>query len=250
MSAFDGEPQPVVPNTEAAPTNQEGVISELVGEGKKFNSIEALALGKIESDKYIANLERQNRELQEDVGKKEYAKELLDQLRNKAADPVPASTVAPESVTTGPIDSTTPPVLSEEDLKSLVEETLVSRDRAAVAKANVETVDRQLTEMFGTEAAAKIEAKSQELNLTKERLQEIAAESPAAFMSLIGEAPKPNPLVTQGTVNTSSVLTESNERNSAYYQKLRREDPKSYHSVKISQQMFADAERLGDSFYN
>jgi hypothetical protein len=80
-------------------------------------------------------------------------------------------------------------------------------------------------------------------------MQELAAESPSAFFSLIGEPKKSfNPMV-QGSVRTEGVnMQASTDRNWNYYQKLRRENRNLYYTPKIQRQLMEDKARLGSKF--
>lgn len=110
-------------------------------------------------------------------------------------------------------------------------------------------VDQELEKSFGTEAKATIQKKAEELGMSLQRMQEIAAESPTAFFSLIGEPKKSfNPMV-QGSVRTEGVnMQASTDRDWSYYQNLRRENKNLYYTPKIQRQLMEDKVRLGDKF--
>ena len=258
MSVFtSGETNPPVNNVQGdnqGNGNQLSFMDQLVGDGKKFSDVEALAKGKMEADQHIHNLEMQVKALTDSTAKNDYAKELIDQLQNnKAAAPNTASDVVPPNnntnVSTEPAN--TPSGLSEDDLRSLVTKTLAEQKGKEVADSNLRAVDAKLTEKFGTEANARIEKKAMELGMTKDRLQAIAAESPTAFFTLIGEPTQmPNNPIINGSVRTDSVVQNTSERNFNYYQDMRRKDPKMFNSPAMQAQQMDDAVRLGDKFYN
>lgn len=230
---------------------QTSFLAQLVeAKGDNWKDPEVLAKGKLESDKYIQELERQIAELKEDVTKEDYAEKILQTIKEKAA----ASNTAPQSspnnnnVGTGQ-EGTPQPTLSEEDLKSLVEKTLAERETKATVEQNVATVEKELEAKYGTEAGSVVKAKAEELGISLARLGEIAQESPNAFFALIGEKRQPiNPMVS-GTVRTEGVnFTQSTDRDWAYYQKLRRENKSLYYTPKIQRQLMDDKKRLGDKF--
>lgn len=229
-------------------TNQEDWLAKVVeAKGESFKDVQVLAKSKLESDNYIKQLETQLTELRGELGKEEAAKKLLAEL--EARRQAPNANPLPNTGETKPSD--TKPELSEEILERLVEETLTKREQANTASQNTKLVQTQLEQKYGTEAKAKVEAKAQELGLSMARLSALAAESPSAFMTLIGE-PKPEmkPIVT-GTVNTASAqFSNPAERTWAFYQDLRRKDKALYYSPKIQQQMMQDKNRLGDRFGN
>ena len=225
------------------PTNESFVNQLVKAKGDNFSDPEVVAKSKLEADAFISNLEKQNAELREDLGKQDYAKDLLTQLQT----PVVKTETLP--INTNSDDSTK--LLESGELESLIADTLTKREVEAKATSNLKVVDDKLEELFGTEAEKKVEAKAQELGLTKEYLKSMASESPQAFFSLIGEKVEKlvNPL-TQSTVNTASVYNHVSDRDYAFYSKIRKENPRDYYSPKVQQAMLVDAQRLGDKFYN
>jgi len=241
--------QPEIQATENTPP-QDSFVQKLVeAKGDNWKDPEVLAKGKIEADGYIQQLESQLTSLREDLGKQDYAKSLLDQLQNKAAESTTANTVTPKNNIGDTSDGNTNPNLSEEDLKSLVERTLTERDKDSVVKQNLNLVNEEMEKSYGTDASAKIHDKAKELGLTIERMQEIAAESPTAFFNLIGELKKDFKPMVQGSVRTEGVnMQASSERDWSYYQNLRRDNRSLYYTPKIQRQLMEDKNRLGGKF--
>jgi len=238
--------------TENSPPQDSFVAKLVEAKGENWQNPEVLAKGKLEADSYIQQLESQLTQMREDLGKQDYAQKLLDQLQNKAADTTTANAAMSNNNNTGGTsDGNTNPNLSEDDLKSLVEKTLSAREKDGLVKQNLSIVDQELEKSYGTEAKATVQKKANELGISIERMQEIAAESPNAFFSLIGEPKKNfNPMV-QGSVRTEGVnMQTSTERNWAHYQNLRRSNPNEYYTPKVQQQLMEDKMRLGDSFGN
>jgi hypothetical protein len=255
LSVFT-ETQVTTPETTEASTGQtttnESFVRKLIEtKGENFNDPEVVAKSKLEADAFITNLERQNSELRSDLDKQDYSKKLLEQLENKATETTYVNPLESNnnngSTATG--DETKAPV-SGDDLESLINEALTKRDATSKAQSNLESVDKKLNELYGTEANATIENKGAELGLSKERLQEMAAESPAAFFALIGEkvAQSVNP-VSQSTVNTASAYNQTADRDYNYYSKIRKENPTAYFQPSTQRQMEQDATRLGSKFY-
>jgi hypothetical protein len=228
---------------------QESYLQKLVqAKGENWSNPEVLAKGKLEADGYISNLESQLTELREELNKQDYSKTLLDQLQEQAADPTTAKLGEPSNNSSTNSQNTTAS-LSEDDLKSLVEKTLTEREKGTALANNLSLVDQELEKSFGTEAKTKVANKAKELGMSMERMREIAAESPQAFFSLIGEPEKTFSPMVQGSVRTEGVnMQNSTERDFSYYQKLRRENRNLYYSAKTQQQMFQDKDRLGEKF--
>jgi len=245
------QPEQLTEQTQLETAPQESYLQKLVeAKGENWKDPEVLAKGKLEADGYIKNLEDQLATLREDMKKQDYQAQLLEQLQNKATGTTTVGTATPNNNGSTETQNTTAS-LSENDLESLVEKTLVKRERDSVIKQNLTQVDQELQKSFGTEAAAKVQEKARELGMSMERLRDIAAESPTAFFSLIGQPQKSfNPMV-QGSVRTEGVnMQASNVRNWNYYQNLRRENPNQYYSPKVQQQMIQDRMQMGDKFGN
>lgn len=252
-NVFDQAQQPSGQSQESqaqqmTPEQQESYLAKLVAaKGENWKDPEVLAKGKLEADGYIKNLEEQLRSMREDLEKQDYAKRLLEELQNKATSPTNVkSGVANNNNGGTATEGNTQPQVSEDTLKSLVEQTLTARERDNTVKQNLAVVDQELQKAYGTEAPAVVQKKAQELGLTVQRLQELAAESPNAFFNLIGEPKKSFQPIVQGSVRTEGVnMQASAERNFDYYQKLRRENKSLYYTPKVQRQMMDDASRLG-----
>lgn len=237
--------------TDQQTPTQSSFLQKLVeAKGEQWKDPEVLAKGKLEADNYISELERQLEELRQDTGKQDFAKQLLEEIQKKATAPNTVTESLPNNDNVGTKSEGTPqPNVSEEDLKSLVEKTLVEREAKATVEQNLATVEKELEAKFGTEASSVVAKKAQELGMSLKRMEEIASESPTAFFALIGEKRQViNPLG-NGTIRTEGAnFSQTNERNWAYYQKLRRENKSLYFTPKIQQQLMEDKRRLGDKF--
>lgn len=252
MGTFTDQSEPTNNAAEPiAPTNETFVNQLVKAKGDNFLDPEVVAKSKLEADAFITNLENQNAELREDLGKHNYAKDLLEQLQDKTTH---VANVKPEPTSIDPSntssDSSTK-LLESGDLESLISDTLTKREAQVKTDANLLAVDSKLKELFGTEADKTVEAKAQELGLSMEHLKTMAAESPQAFFALIGERVEKivNP-VAQSTVNTGGVYNHVSDRDYGFYTKMRKENPRDYYSPKVQQAMVVDAQRLGDKFYS
>ena len=189
--------------------------------------------------------------MREDLKKKEYQEEVLEQLQKKATDSTAVNNGAPNNNNSNADGENTTRNISEEDLKSLVEKTLTERDKDSVVKQNLRLVNEEMEKSYGTEATAKIQEKAQELGMSFERMQQIASESPNAFFNLIGEPKKDFRPMVQGSVRTEGVnMQASSERDWNYYQNLRRDNRSLYYTPKVQRQLMEDKGRMGDRFGN
>jgi hypothetical protein len=224
----------------------------VAAKGEKFQDPQELAKGYLHSQEYIANLERQNKELMEDVGKKDYMQEVLDRIDAQKAKPAAGEKASNEN--SGTNDTGNQPGVSVEQIKGLIAETLTEQEARNTAAANLQETDRLLEEAFGTDAKQKMQERANELGMSGERMKELASESPTAFMALMGDAPRKETNQTRTSqLNTQrdGFSSQTGEKNFAYYQKMRRENPKLYYSPKVQNEMFTQRTKLGEEgFYN
>lgn len=233
--------------TQQTQTQEDWLAKIVEVKGEAFKDPQVLAKSKLESDNYIKQLESQLTDLRTELSKEDAAKKLLAELQSRRQDPNANS--VPKQGETNPSD--TKPVLSEDAIQRLVEETLSKREQANSAQQNAKLVQDQLTQKYGTEAKAHVEKKAQELGMSFDRLSALAAESPSAFMTLIGEPKTEFKAPVQGTINTAAGnYSNPSERNWDYYQNLRRTNKTLYFNPKTQQQMMQDKMRLGDRFGN
>lgn len=249
MSVFDGENNQ---NTSTTLTNQgesnQSFVAELVKtRGDQWSDPEVIAKGKIEADRYIEQLKQQLEEFREKAEKGAKVDSLVSKIEQEAAKTANAN--AQSKSNSGANESNTKTPVSEDEIQGLIEQVLTKREQENTVKQNLTQVDSQLEQMFGTEARNVVQKKAQELGLSLDRLKEVAAESPTAFFSLIGEKPKDFKPMTNGSIRTESVNMQSSvKRNNKFYQELRKKNPREF--AKAQDQMLKDRLALGDAFYN
>lgn len=106
--------------------------------------------------------------------------------------------------------STNGVALDEEGIAKLVEQTLTKKELEELHRKNQAEVVQVMTEKFGDEAEKVFYSKAQELGLSVEEMNALAARSAKSVLTLLGvtetvahqQTPKTSP--TQGSVNTSA----------------------------------------------
>lgn len=234
---------PATPDTDDNALNngqQSDPLSELVGEGKKFKTVEDLAKGKTEADAYIEQLKQELAEMREDLNKRAGLEDVLDSVK------------AAQSTSQEP---TKTPEIDESMLDKLVEQKITAIESQRTAQENEAAANAKMVEHYGDveKAKAAFTAKAAELNMDPASLRSMAQQSPKAFMTLMGVSAKEHtPAKTQGTVRTDALPNVSGgprEGTFAWYQQLRRENPRKYYQPAIQNRMFEDRKRLGEDFY-
>lgn len=229
-----------------------GVFEQLVGPGKKFDTQEALARGKQESDQFIEKVLAEKREALE------LAQRLAqenDSLKVKASilDRInPQNPAGNQSGTQGTnsTPASTPAVgLSAEDVVKLIE----SSKQHESAQANIRTADAALIKALGSDAPAFVKQRATEMGMDVQDLYKVATKSPQAFLNMLGINPNQTNAA-GGMYNPGRPGPNGNNpeiRNEAYYNKLKTQMGilKFVQDSRIQVQMHKDMQALGDSYF-
>lgn len=224
----------------------ESALEVLVGEGKKFSDAEALARAKIEADRTVAD---RNRELEEHRQEMNRLREEVLALKASPREPAPAH--VPPKEADRPVEEA--PNL---DLASRIRDELRQVQQQETEEENVRRTQTELVKAFGSLEKARevVTNKANELGLSIEFLNSVAAKSPKAFLAQIGLTPSETPtaVATRGDVNTSVVATLSSAPKSGtykFYQDMMKNDSKRYWTPEVQNQIFNDRKRFGEDFY-
>jgi hypothetical protein len=244
MSAFDTTST----ETSSEQTDWVAKVKELKGEN--FVDPQVMAKSLIESNQHIDRIEAENVEYKTRVEQQDAQKNWADEVISKMNQRQPASGEGASQQTSSTSEPTNQGP-SEDDVKSLIEQTITERDRKRTAAQNLEEVDSKLNELFGTEAADKVVERAKEMGMTVQRLQSMAEESPNAFFTLMGAQvqKETNSVGVSNSVNSASFNQNSGTHNWAYFQKMRVENPKLYRSSGVQNELLAQRKKLGDDFY-
>lgn len=226
-------------------------LEELVGEDKKFKTLEDLARGKLEADAFIEKLKEENALALSELEK--HNKDVDDSV--KVSDLIQAVKDAQQQ------DSEGNNQMTEEDLSNKVREILRGENAKATAEANrAKGNELVLQKVGGDVEAAKIYVaeRAKELGITPAKLAELSEVSPDAFAKLVDSEPSissrgkvpvqdRNP---QAMKHTSSVETIEGRHTKAYYDRLRKEmgTVKYLQNRKLQKAYLDDAIALGDRF--
>jgi hypothetical protein len=228
-----------------ASTQTTGSVEELVGEGKKFATVEDLAKGKAEADIFIEQLKKEQAELRSDLDQRLSAQDLLEEIRKERE--------AQLSASNSPAQENTTPSLGTDDIANLVKNTVKQLGVQETAEQNILAVDIKMKELFGDKAQEVMIQKAKENEVSVDFLKDAAAKSPKAFFNVLGLAnQKPaTPSMTQGTVDMSGTEPRSNAGNSWQdYEIMRRENPKLYWKPETQIRLLKSKQEQGESFGN
>jgi hypothetical protein len=165
--------------------------AELVGDGKKYSSVEDALKSVPHAQKHIQTLESELAAAREELAKRRTTEELLDEIK---------SGIQPQATPAGS-------EFDQDKLMQIVDQTLEHKERQRAAKTNAESVASKFTEKYGQKAEEVYNTVAKESGLTVQQLNSLAASSPKIVLKLAGlegvSAPvagKPN-----STVNTEAL---------------------------------------------
>ena len=201
FSGTDKEPQKQ-PEGEVTDTQQatEPQLS-LVGEGKKYKSVEDLDKAYLNAENHIQKIERENAELREKIAASKGVEEVLAALGQSGDRERDAETQQP--------------VIDPQAIQSLVEKTIEQRESLGRQRQNAIEVVTKLQEVYGDKAEEVFNAKQTELGTD---LNALAMSSPkAALALLVPQQQEPVRMASDtSTVNSESLMAKHRNRVGTY----------------------------------
>lgn len=207
-------------------------LEVLVGEDKKFKSVEDLAKGKLESDKFIDQLQSEMKELREELGTRISVEEALAKVKEQ-------NNEVPSQNTTEERQEVELP-----DIEGMVAKQLQNLTAQQKANANLSKCDQMMTEKFGERAKEEMARVAQSQGLDLEFVKATAERSPDAFATLMGlkvsKQAEAQP-VTGGNVNTAAMNMggkSADEARLAELKQLMKTDKRKYFSRDVQNEVF------------
>lgn len=229
-------------------------LEHLVGEGKKFKTVEDLAKGKLYSDLFVTKLENDAKAYKERADQIEAE---LATLKSRATETV--NMVNNETTAATPQSSTTNVTDDKLDIDSLVDKRLASIRETEKRQANMDMVRETLERNLGDKYVEHMNKLGDEYG--KDYLLKMAQENPRAFLKLAGADGSTSANSNRSTpdifnppansVNTTARLNASEPvKGHKYYHELRRTDPKKFNSPEVYKERLAAITRLGDAYFS
>lgn len=242
-NVFNAQPDDQSNEQQQAPSQSQ--IDSLVGEGKKYKTVEDLVAGFYHAQNHIATLEQEHEEyrgkMSEYEEKLKGSQSVLDALEQRNA----PSQDKPTRLTS-----------DEEAIRSLVEQVVEQKSSAKVQEENLQKANAKAFEMYGESAKEKVAEAASNLGVSIEFLRNTAKTSPAAFAKLVGENVQSGTSTAKGAspqpsnVNPNSLPKHNGEKDGNYYKQLRRENPRLFKTVAVQQEMMQQRGKLGSKFWN
>lgn len=166
-------------------------LAELVGAGKKYQTVDEALRSVPHAQKHISTLEQELADARAELQKRQTAEDLLADIKQGVIQ-----------------QGTTPPKvdLSREVVSEIVHNALSQEKQKEQAKTNISIVTSNFEKAYGEKAEATYIKLSEESGLTIEQLNQLAITSPEAVLRLAGlknSSLPPRPI--QGNVNTLSL---------------------------------------------
>ena len=178
-------------DTQAKPFEIPTEAQDLVGEGKKYANAEEALRSVPHAQQHIKTLEEEMAQLKEELAKRKTTQELLDEIKSGVR----------------PVENTTQEVgLNQDTIMELVNNTLKRNEQKKTAQQNASQVAAKFNEKYGSNAETVYNSLAKDLNLTPQKLNELAATSPNLVLRLADLEPNVKTAVAkpQSSVNTEA----------------------------------------------
>jgi len=253
---------------ESSFSNDENVspVERLVGEDKKYKTIEDLAKAAIEKDKHIQQLEHENGELRStsNTGNQEKPltrQDVVDLLKTEQTQQNTETQQTTQGAPQGGVQQG-----GETDIATVVREVVAQDREVQTREQNLAQVETKMTEVFGTaeKKKAAVVAKAAELGVSTAFLEDAAAKSPKAFFIQMGidSQQTPTPPLTDGGSGIipqagqqqqegNTTITVGQPQTKSFYDTLRKKDKRAYFSADVQNKLMSDRQTLGpEKFYD
>lgn len=253
MTIFDGAK--TTPSAPVVPETPEAILAEVTTKFKTDKGeldVAALAKGKLEADRFIERLTKEQDALRQDLNSRAQLEELIQDLRKARED---ASKTPLQEAPKGSGQPNAPETaLTVEAVKELFKEELSQTQKQVLAQRNIDIAEAELAKQWGASTRSKLETRAAELDVSLDFLKGLAASKPKAFLEMVGAKP-PVQVNTQdyappSTRDNPAHREQPKGRTKSYYDKMRKENPTEYWSVRIQGQEDRDALAQGEAFFD
>lgn len=231
-------------------------LEELVGDGKKFKTVEDLARGKYEADLHVSlknreldTLTKDYSKLREDYNAAPKLQEVLDKLL--AGKDTSSNTNTPVNE-----DNSNESAFDPAQFDSKIEAKFHEIETKRKSQENWNIVKDKLQEKFGERFPDMLASQTQKLGLTADRVDDLARTSPSAFFRLMGledtqtqDSFQSPPRSTQNA--TTFAPSTNKSRKWSDWKNLQKTQPNLFSDSKAHNQMMADIKAIGEkAFYD
>lgn len=213
----------------------ENPLEALVGEDKKYKTVEDLARSKFEADRFIKQLTTEAAEMREVIGKSQTMEDIKTQI---------LASINQENTQRQPPE--TPPEPEKVDsanLENMISQLLMKKEAEKKALSNREKVTKALEDKFGADAQIVLNQKARELNVSLDYLAKIANDSPSAFFKLVGIDSAQPPLATPPAPIGSAGTPPKQMQNTIDWDRMKATNPTEYFSQENTMKRYREQMR-------
>lgn len=234
----------------ATETDPKVAYEALVGDGKKFKSNEDLAKGKLESDRFIEKLQNEMQELRTELSSRLTVEQLMTQLSAKSQGDEDGNRGNPPQSPQN--DTQTNAQLTEEAVARLVQQELNRHQNKTREQANTAVVVQKLKESYGDNYVSAMQARLDELGISKEAAIQLAATMPKAYIELVTKSqPTQSRLPNQSPPrNHFTSAPAPTFKGWNHFEQMRKTNPNEYFKPSTQNEIMRLAGEHGDEFYN
>lgn len=208
-------------------------VKLLVGEGRKYKTVEELAKAYLNVDEFVETLKGENATLRDEVKKGATLDDVLKRLKD-----------APSG---GGDDNATKPNqsgLSAQDVAKIVRDQLTGLETQRTKQSNLIKADAAMKKLFGEKAKEVFEKEAATPEM-RDAMMALASVSPDKFVALFGagQAAATSQVDGSTSVNTAALNIQSGAGREndpsckEFYDALRRKEPAKYYSSTVQLQM-------------
>jgi hypothetical protein len=211
---------------------------DLVGEGKKYKTVQDLARAVLHKDVHITRIEGENSQVREELATRISYQDFLDQIKSNqgnSQDPQDSG------------DTTEKSAIKPEDVADLVLQKLNQTQQQQTASQNEALVVNKLTEVLGPNYASKLRQQAAELGLSDAEVKSLAQRNPKALFRMFGIDADRQVETFEAPVRTqqSGFAPTGQKRGKTYYDEIYKSDPNRYFSPEIYNERYKLIQEIG-----
>lgn len=223
-------------------------VEDLIGEGKKYATPEKALESLPHKELLIAHLQEQVKGLSSELEKSKTLEEVLENLKKPAETPItPRQEPSGSQDLYKELEARLTSVLDNK-VKEAVTTTVSATDEQRTRQMNRMAVSDALSSTYGATAAKVLADKATELGISVEDLGALSERSPKAVLAYFQIQGTGS---SSGSVNTEALQHKGSgprEGTYAFYEQMRKSNPREYWKPKTQARIFEDRKRLGDAF--
>lgn len=239
-------PQPYVPQEI---DESKDYYSELVGEGRKYSDPAALAKAAVFKDEHIRRVEHEAAMLRAELEKRVNLEDVVDRLTS-----IQEARAKPDNRPPQAEPMVQPPAPGQnQDVSEIVRKEITAAQENTRRAENAKRVRAELQKRFGQNYESVVSERVNTLGLGSQFANNLAQTHPEAFLELFPSRHS-DPSAANATAPTPSLnMAKQTQMNTGKkfkdYWAIYQKNPTEYFSVKVQNEIVAEAARQGPSFY-